>query len=146
MKTNSKFWQGFLVAGITALAVPTFVQGQTAGSSSGMNSSSSGSVGTHSGTSSGMSPGVTGSSGTHSGSTTTNEMTGSSGSSGMSSSMSGANRDVAGNEADQQLNSQIRQGLSSDTSLAGATRNVQLTTQDGQVTLNGTVSSEAEKL
>jgi len=31
MKKKSKFWQGFFVAGITALAVPTFVHGQAAG-------------------------------------------------------------------------------------------------------------------
>ena len=49
-------------------------------------------------------------------------------------------------DADKRLNSQIRQSLNADTTLGGdAGRNVQLNTEDGQVTLQGTVKSEAEK-
>ena len=144
MKKSSKFWQGFLVAGIAALAVPSFVQGQSAGggasdSSSGMTSGSQSST-TRSGSSdssSSTSSGMTGSSG----------MSGSAGSDGMSSSpsMSGAGKDMASTEGDQRLNSQIRQVLNSDTSLAGAGRNIHLDTKNGQATLHGSVSSEAEK-
>jgi hypothetical protein len=125
MKKNSKVWKGFLVAGITALTVPSIVYGQTAAGegSSGAPSSS----GTYSG-SSGTS-GMTGSTGTHSG----------------SSSMSGMNEDIASTDADKRLNSQIRQSLNTDTSFANIGQNVHFSTQDGEVTLHGSVASETEK-
>jgi|GEM_PF-4944495 len=143
MKKYSKFWQGFLVAGIAALAVPSFVQGQSAGSgaagsSSGMTAGSPDSTGTHS-----MSPGS--SSGTSSGMTGAGGMTGSAATSGMSSSMGSMSKDMGSTEADKRLNSQIRQSLNADTSLAGAGRDIRLNTQDGRVTLEGSVNSEAEK-
>jgi hypothetical protein len=62
-----------------------------------------------------------------------------------SSSMSGAMKDTGSTDADKRLNSQIRQSLNADTSLAGVGRNVHLTTENGKVTLHGSVSSEAEK-
>jgi hypothetical protein len=139
MKKNSKVWKGFLVAGITALTVPPVVYGQTAvgegssGSSSGMKSDSPSSSGTYSGSSdtkSGTSSGMTGSPETHSGS---------------SSSMSSMNKDIASTDADKRLNSQIRQSMNIDTSLANIGQNIHFSTQDGEVTLLGSVASETEK-
>ena len=147
MKKNSKVWKGFLVAGITALTVPPIVYGgkpQPERVRSGSPSSSgtySGSSDTKSGTSSGM----TGSTGTHSGSSGTSGMTGSTGTHSGSSSMSGMNKDMASTDADKSLNSQIRQSMNTDTSLANVGQNVHFSTQDGEVTLHGSVASETEK-
>jgi osmotically-inducible protein OsmY len=124
MKKNSKVWKGFLVAGITALTMPTIVYGQTAAGES--------SSGTYSGSSdmkSGTSSGMTGSTGTPS----------------DSSSMSGMNKDIASTDADKRLNSQIRQSMNADTSLANVGQNIHFNTQDGEVTLHGSVASETEK-
>jgi osmotically-inducible protein OsmY len=124
MKKNSKVWKGFLVAGITALTMPTIVYGQTAAGES--------SSGTYSGSSdmkSGTSSGMTGSTGTPS----------------DSSSMSGMNKDIASTDADKRLNSQIRQSMNADTSLANVGQNIHFSTQDGEVTLHGSVASETEK-
>jgi osmotically-inducible protein OsmY len=124
MKKNSKVWKGFLVAGITALTMPTIVYGQTAAGES--------SSGTYSGSSdmkSGTSSGMTGSTGTHS----------------DSSSMSGMNKDIASTDADKRLNSQIRQSMNADMSLANVGQNIHFSTQDGEVTLHGSVASETEK-
>jgi osmotically-inducible protein OsmY len=92
---------------------------------------------------------MTGSTGTHSGSSGTSGMTGSTGThtgthSG-SSSMSGMNKDMASTDADKSLNSLIRQSMSTDTSLANVGQNVHFSTQDGEVTLHGSVASETEK-
>jgi len=146
MKKNSKVLKGFLVAGITALTVPSIGYGQTAageGSSGSPNSS-----GTYSGSSdtkSGSSSGMTGSTGTHSGSPGTSGMTGSTGTHSGSSSMSGMNKDMATTDADKSLNSKIRQSMNTDTSLANIGQNVHFSTQDGEVTLHGSVASETEK-
>jgi hypothetical protein len=124
MKKNSKVWKGFLVAGITALTMPTIVYGQTAAGES--------SSGTYSGSSdmkSGTSSGMTGSTGTPS----------------DSSSMSGMNKDIASTDADKRLNSQIRQSMNADMSLANVGQNIHFSTQDGEVTLHGSVASETEK-
>jgi osmotically-inducible protein OsmY len=155
MKKDSKVWKGFLVAGITALTVPPVVYGQTAvgegssGSSSGMKSDSPSSSGTYSGSSdtkSGTSSGMTGSPGTHTGSSGTSGMTGSPEThSGSSSSMSSMNKDIASTDADKRLNSQIRQSMNIDTSLANIGQNIHFSTQDGEVTLLGSVASETEK-
>jgi osmotically-inducible protein OsmY len=59
--------------------------------------------------------------------------------------MSKVDKDMGSTEADQRLNSQIRQALNADTSLAGVGRNVYFNTKNGEVTLQGSVSSEAEK-
>jgi len=140
MKKNSKVWKGFLVAGITALTVPSIVYSQTA---AGEDSSStySGSSGMKSGTSSGM----TGSTGTHNGSSGTSDMTGSTGTHTDSSSMSGINKDIASTDADKRLNSLIRQSMNADTSLANVGQNIHFSTQNGEVTLHGSVASETEK-
>jgi osmotically-inducible protein OsmY len=124
MKKNSKVWKGFLVAGITALTMPSIVYGQTA-AGEGSSGTYSGSSDTKSGTSSGM----TGSTGTHS----------------DSSSMSSMNKDIASTDADKRLNSQIRQSMNADTSLANVGQNIHFSTQDGEVTLHGSVASETEK-
>lgn len=124
MKKNSKVWKGFLVAGITALTMPPIVYGQTA-AGEGSSGTYSGSSDTKSGTSSGM----TGSTGTHS----------------DSSSMSSMNKDIASTDADKRLNSQIRQSMNADTSLAKVGQNIHFSTQDGEVTLHGSVASETEK-
>jgi hypothetical protein len=69
MKKSSKLWHGFFVAGITALAVPTFVHGQAAGGAA----SGAGSSGITSGSPSPSSSqtGVTGSQNVPSGSPST---------------------------------------------------------------------------
>jgi osmotically-inducible protein OsmY len=59
--------------------------------------------------------------------------------------MSGMNKDMATTEADKSLNSQIRQSMNADTSLANIGQNVHFSTQDGEVTLHGSVASETEK-
>jgi hypothetical protein len=53
---------------------------------------------------------------------------------------------VAGaHDADLALAEDIRAGLSTDTSLMSAARNVQMTIYDGRVTLTGTTSSESAR-
>lgn len=53
---------------------------------------------------------------------------------------------VAGaHDSDLALGEDIRAGLSSDTSLMSAARNVQMTIYDGRVTLTGTTSSESAR-
>ena len=146
MKKNSKVWKGFLVAGITALTVPPIVYGQTAAGEG--SSGSPGSSGTYSGSSdtkSGTSSGMPGSTGTHTGSSGTSGMPGSTGTPSDSSSMSGMNKDMATTDADKLLNSQIRQSMNTDTSLTNVGKNVHFSTQDGEVTLHGSVASETEK-
>jgi len=124
MKKNSKVLKGFLVAGITAFTLPPIVYGQTA-VGEGSSSTYSGSSHMKSGTSSGM--------------------TGSTGTPSDSSSMSAMNKDMAITDADKRLNSQIRQSLNSDTSLANVGQNIHFSTQNGEVTLHGSVASETEK-
>jgi len=124
MKKNSKILKGFLVAGITALTMPPIVYSQTA-----VGEDSSGTYSGSSDTRSGPSSGMTGSTGTHSGST----------------SMSAMNKDMASTDTDKRLNSQIRQSLNSDTSLANAGQKIHFSTQNGEVTLHGLVASETEK-
>jgi len=140
MKKNSKAWKGFLVAGITALTVPSIVYGQTV-AGEGSSSTYKGSSGMKSGTSSGM----TGSTGTHSGSSGASGMTGSTGTPTDSSSMSSMNKDIASTDADKRLNSQIRQSMNTDPSFANAGQNVHFSTQNGEVTLHGSVASKTEK-
>jgi len=124
MKKNSKVLKGFLVAGITAFTMPPIVYGQTA-VGEGSSSTYSGSSHMKSGTSSGM--------------------TGSTGTPSDSSSMSAMNKDMAITDADKRLNNQIRQSLNSDTSLANVGQNIHFSTQNGEVTLHGSVASETEK-
>jgi hypothetical protein len=172
MKKSSTLWQAFFVAGITALAVPTFVHGQAAGGaagsagSSGITSGSTSPSGSQtgvtgsrnapsgspsaSGNQSGISdsnigrtPGITGSQDLQNGSSTDTAVTNPNN---MTSSPGGLHRDVGSSIADQRLNAQIRQSLSADASLSGVGQNVQLSTAQGEVTLRGTVSSEREKL
>lgn len=150
---KKQLWQGLLVAGIAAFTVPSFVQGQAAapgsagstGSSSGMTSGSSGSSGTHSGTGSGT-LGMPGSSSTRSSTPNMPGTSNTTGTTGMTSSPAGSMAaDMGSSESDKRLNTQIRQALNTDASLAGVGQNVQLSTQNGKVTLRGSVSSEAEK-
>jgi hypothetical protein len=53
--------------------------------------------------------------------------------------------DKAATEADRSLNQRIRQALSGDTALATVARNIQLETEDGEVILHGSVTSEKAK-
>ena len=173
MMKKSNFWQGFFVAGITALAVPTFVHGQAAGGAaggvgsggitSGSPSPSGGQTGitgtqnapvvspSTSGNQSGVSdsnigrtPGITGAQGLQNGSSTDTAVT--TNPNDMTSSPGGLHRDLGISVADQRLNAQIRQSLSADASLSAVGQNVQLSTAQGAVTLRGTVGSEREKL
>jgi len=155
---KSKLWQAFVVASISALAVPAFVQSQTAGggavpgggTSPGATGSSRqmGTTGAPSGsTSHDMESGTHGSMGS---STTPGGTHGSMGSSATpgstaSSSSMGAMSDQAKSEADRTLNRNIRQGLSADTALSASAKNVHFTTDNGKVTLQGTVPTEKDK-
>jgi len=141
MKKNNKVLKGFLVAGITAFTMPPIVvYGQT-GAGEDASSTYSGSSHMKGGTSSDMS----GSTGTHSGSSGTSGMPGSTGIPNDSSLRSAMNKDMATTEADKRLNSQIRQSLSSDTSLPNVGQNIHFSTQNGRVTLHGSVASETQK-
>jgi osmotically-inducible protein OsmY len=53
--------------------------------------------------------------------------------------------DKAASETDRSLNQRIRQALSGNTALATVARNIQLETEDGEVTLHGSVTSEKAK-
>lgn len=54
-------------------------------------------------------------------------------------------KDEASTEADRTLNQQIRQALSEDTALAAAAQSVFIITDNGEVTLHGSVATEKEK-
>src|SRR5262249_20696125 len=54
-------------------------------------------------------------------------------------------KDEASTEADLRLNQHIRQALGEDTALAAAAQSVFLVTDNGEVTLHGSVASEKEK-
>lgn len=53
--------------------------------------------------------------------------------------------DKATTEADRTLNENIRQALTSDSSLGASSKNVHFSTNNGKVTLHGTVATEKEK-
>jgi osmotically-inducible protein OsmY len=53
--------------------------------------------------------------------------------------------DQATTEADRTLNQKIRQGLTSDPALGTSSKNVHFSTDNGKVTLHGTVATEKEK-
>jgi hyperosmotically inducible protein len=53
--------------------------------------------------------------------------------------------DQSENEADRKITQQIRQAVTKDDSLSTSAQNVKIVTQDGKVTLRGTVKSESEK-
>ena len=54
-------------------------------------------------------------------------------------------KDEASTEADQTLNQHIRQALKEDTALAAAAQSVFIVTDNGEVTLHGSVATEKEK-
>lgn len=130
---KSKLWQAFLVVSIAALAVPAFVQSQTAGGGAAPGGS--------------MSSGATGSSRTMgspsspSGSAARETMPSTPGSSaGMA-----AATDQAKSEADRTLNQNIHQALNADAALSASAKNVHFNTDNGKVTLRGTVPTEKDK-
>jgi osmotically-inducible protein OsmY len=53
--------------------------------------------------------------------------------------------DQAKSEADRTLNQNLRQTLSADSSLSASAKNVHFSTDNGKVTLNGTVPTEKDK-
>jgi hyperosmotically inducible periplasmic protein len=53
--------------------------------------------------------------------------------------------DQSENEADRKITQQIRQAVTKDDSLSTSAQNVKIITQDGKVTLRGTVKNENEK-
>lgn len=53
--------------------------------------------------------------------------------------------DQSENEADRKITQQIRQAVVKDDSLSTSAHNVKIITQDGKVTLRGTVKSDSEK-
>lgn len=54
-------------------------------------------------------------------------------------------KDQATTEADRKLNSQIRSAFDADSSLRNTTSGVNISSDNGEVTLNGTVATEKEK-
>jgi len=168
---KSKLWQAFLAVSVSALAVPAFVQSQTAGggsaAGSGMSSGATGSSRTMTSPSSPSSgahdpampssPGSThpggstmGSSAAPGGSTMGSSATPGSGTMGSStvpggSAGMGAATDQAKSETDRTLNQNIRQTLNTDTSLSASAKNVHFDTDNGKVTLRGTVPTEKDK-
>jgi osmotically-inducible protein OsmY len=157
---KSKLWQAFLAVSISALAVPAFVQSQTAGggssagsgmssgatgSSRTMTSPSSPSSGSHD-TAMPSSPGSTHPGGSTMGSSaapggsTMGSSTAPGGTAGM-----GAATDQAKSEADRTLNQNIHQTLNTDSSLSASAKNVHFDTDNGKVTLRGTVPTEKDK-
>jgi len=157
---KSKLWQAFLAVSISALAVPAFVQSQTAGggssAGSGMSSGATGSSRTMTSPSSPSSgshdtamPSSPGS--THPGSSTMGSPAapggstmGSSAAPGGTAGM-GASTDQAKSEADRTLNQNIHQTLNTDSSLSASAKNVHFDTDNGKVTLRGTVPTEKDK-
>jgi hypothetical protein len=146
---KSKLWQAFLAVSISALAVPAFVQSQTAGggssAGSGMSSGATGpsrtmtspsspSSGSHD-TAMPSSPGST-----HPGGSTMGSSAAPGGTAGM-----GAATDQAKSEADRTLNQNIHQTLNTDSSLSASAKNVHFDTDNGKVTLRGTVPTEKDK-
>lgn len=53
--------------------------------------------------------------------------------------------DQSENEADRKITQRIRQAVTKDNSLSTSAQNVKIITQDGKVTLRGTVNSDSEK-
>jgi len=53
--------------------------------------------------------------------------------------------DQSENEADRKITQQIRQAVTKDDSLSTSAHNVKIITQDGKVTLRGTVKNDTEK-
>jgi hyperosmotically inducible periplasmic protein len=53
--------------------------------------------------------------------------------------------DQSENEADRKITQQIRQAVTKDDSLSTSAQNVKIITQDGKVTLRGTVKNDNEK-
>jgi len=53
--------------------------------------------------------------------------------------------DQSENEADRKITQQIRQAVTKDDSLSTSAQNVKIITQNGKVTLRGTVNSDSEK-
>jgi hypothetical protein len=146
---KSKLWQAFLAVSISALAVPAFVQSQTAGggssAGSGMSSGATGSSRTMTSPSSPSSgshdtamPSSPGS--THPGGSTMGSSAAPGGTAGM-----GAATDQAKSEADRTLNQNIHQTLNTDSSLSASAKNVHFDTDNGKVTLRGTVPTEKDK-
>jgi osmotically-inducible protein OsmY len=157
---KSKLWQAFLAVSISALAVPAFVQSQTAGggssagsgmssgatgSSRTMTSPSSPSSGSHD-TAMPSSPGSTHPGGSTMGSSAApgGSTMGSSAAPGGTAGM-GAATDQAKSEADRTLNQNIHQTLNTDSSLSASAKNVHFDTDNGKVTLRGTVPTEKDK-
>jgi hypothetical protein len=146
---KSKLWQAFLAVSISALAVPAFVQSQTAGggssAGSGMSSGATGSSRTmtsptspSSGSHDTAMPSSPGS--THPGGSTMGSSAAPGGTAGM-----GAATDQAKSEADRTLNQNIHQTLNTDSSLSASAKNVHFDTDNGKVTLRGTVPTEKDK-
>jgi osmotically-inducible protein OsmY len=145
---KSKLWQAFLAVGISALTVPALVQSQTTGGGaspgSGMSSGATGSSRTMERPSSPSSPshdtGMPASPGsTRPGSSSMGSSTTPGSSAGMSAT------DQAKSEADRTLNQNIRQGLNADSSLSASAKSVHFSTENGKVTLHGTVPTEKDK-
>jgi hypothetical protein len=131
------FQQTFLALSVaTCLAVP-YVQAQTQGTNTPSTPSAS---------SPSTSPGMTNP--TNPSSSSTNQP-GSSGTTGTRSTPSGTlsgTNDRAVKETDRSLNSQIREALSRHSTLREASNSVVMNTDNGVVTLTGTVATEKEKM
>jgi BON domain len=136
---KTTLWQAALTVGIAALATPAFAQSQTSpgGSSPGSMKSPHSDSGTMG---SGGTSGMTGSSRTMG-----SPDTPSSGSMNPAGRPSSAMTDQGKTEADRTLNQNIRQALSADSALGSSAKSVHFSTDNGKVTLHGTVATEKEK-
>lgn len=148
---KSKLWQAFLAVSISALTVPAFVQSQatsdkpSSGSGMSAGAGSTGSSGMKSGAGSESGTKASGAAGEATGSSRTMGSPSSPGSSMGSSAAMGAGADQAITEADRTLNQNIRQALMADSSLGASSKNVHFKTDNGKVTLHGTVATEKDK-
>jgi len=163
MRKNSKLWQAFLAVSISAFTVPAFVQGQAAGGGAAGTAGGSVSPGA-AGTFNSPSVGGSGSQPNRVGPTRAvtpemspqtglplqgNEMSRTPTSPGNIPGGAGATggiiRDQSMTGTDADLNGRIRESLSSDSSLNAASQNVRISSNNGVVTLQGSVATEKEK-
>ena len=138
-------WGAFLAVSILVGAMPTFGQSQPTGGSSMGSSSQTMGGSSPSGSSSHDVDIPSGSQSTHLGSSTL----GSSGkmehsSSSSSNSITSA-ADHGMTQTDKTLNQSLHQALTADPALMSSSRNVHFTTENGTVTMQGTVATEQEK-
>jgi hypothetical protein len=119
MQKKSKLWPAVLAVSLSVFTVPTFVQAQSSTPEAPSSKS-----GVHSGRGSAPTAGME---------------------KGPAGQVGKALGDQATTEDDRALNQRIRQALTADSSLGRTTERVHLSTDNGEVTLEGAVATEKEK-